>query len=402
MKKTISKYYLIPLYALSFFIPLFPKLLPWITVFVILFVLLEEKIIADFKKIVKNLYLILFIAVYFIYLIGMIYSENKSFGWSDLGMKFSLLLFPLILAGDKINLRINYKWILHAFAIGCFLSAVILVTRACYLYLFQQENAFFYEKFSFHFHPTYLALYFNFAIAILLLGDEITGKYVSLLRVIFILFLSFSVILLSSKAGILGLVLVYLISFIILAVSRKRTKFFFLLVIILGIIYFLVNYSMDQNQNRFKILKQKLNEKDLDKTSAESSTARIFVWKSCIELIKEHPVFGVGTGDIKDELIKTYQQNGILGALANRLNAHNQFLQTGVALGIVGLSILLASLLFPLVRFFILKEWLSFIFLLLIIFNFLFESMLERQDGIMFFAFFNSLLFYYSKGKEKL
>lgn len=401
MRKVISKYSFFPVCALAFFIPLLPKILPWITVIIILFFLVEENIKAVFKKLNGNKYPLLFMAVYLFYLAGMIYSENKVFGWNDLGMKLSLFLFPVFLAGKKIGSTNGFKLALKAFVTGCCLSAVILIIRACYLFFSKNQNAFFYESFSFYMHPTYLAMYFNFAIAVLLLGGDSINKFARYQKIIFSLILSAAIVLISSKAGLLGLVLVFIVSFIVFAVSRRKAKFVFLLAIILGGIYFILNYFIDQHQNRFKTLEHILDKKGLDKTSSESSMSRIFVWKSCTELIKAHPVFGVGTGDIKDELIKLYQQNGITGALTKKLNAHNQFLQTAVALGLIGCLILTASLFLPLVRFFILKEWLYVAFLLLIIFNFLFESMLERQDGIMFYAFFNALLFFEAENKMR-
>ena len=389
------------IFSTSFLFPLLPKFLPWIIAINILFFLINENFKLIFKKVILNKYTFLFIAVYLIYLLGMIYSENKIFGWNDMGMKLSLMIFPLILAGNKIDWKKNLNRILQAFVAGCFLSAAILILRASYLYLFRNQNAFFYESLSFYFHPSYLALYFDFAIAIILFNGEGFNQFGRILKIAIVSLLSISVILLSSKAGLLGLVLVYLVAFIILAVSRKSAKFIFLLLIILSAIYFVLNYFIDRKQNRFIMAENVIIEKELDKKSAESSTVRIFVWKSCIDLIKLHPVFGVGTGDVKDALVKSYEVNGISGALAKKLNAHNQFLQTAVALGILGLIILLTSLLFPLIRFIRYKEWLAVCFLLLIIFNFLFESMLERQDGIVFYAFFNAVLFYSSENNAK-
>lgn len=392
----------VSLCAFAFFVPLFPKILPWIIAVIILLFVIEENIKLSFRKIVNTRYPLLFIGVYFFYLAGMSYSENKIFGWNDMGMKISLLVFPVLLAGAKFNTEKNFKWILQSFVAGSFLSAAILITRSCYLYIFRHQNAFFYESFSPLFHPTYLALYFDFAIAILLLGGENITRTGFYLKLILILILSISVMLLSSKAGILALILIFLLAFIILAVSRRNAKFIFLLLISLSVIYFIMNFFMQQHQNRFIISEQIFEARGLDKTSAESSTSRIFVWKSCAELIRAHPVFGVGTGDIKDELINLYRQNGITGALTKKLNAHNQFLQTTVALGIFGFAIFAASLFIPFIRFFIFKQWLYVIFLLLIIFNFLFESMLERQDGILFYAFFNALLFYTAENKTRI
>ena len=72
------------------------------------------------------------------------------------------------------------------------------------------------------------------------------------------------------------------------------------------------------------------------------------VWKCSIEIIKENVFFGVGTGDVKTELNKKYEEKNIQQALKDNLNSHNQFLQTYVAIGLPGFILLLASLLLPL------------------------------------------------------
>jgi O-antigen ligase len=77
-----------------------------------------------------------------------------------------------------------------------------------------------------------------------------------------------------------------------------------------------------------------------------------------------------------------------------RLNAHNQFLQTYIALGILGALLLIFMLVLP--------GWLAirrihfiyFSFLAVFTFNTLVESMLEVQAGVIYYAFFNALLFF--------
>jgi len=77
-----------------------------------------------------------------------------------------------------------------------------------------------------------------------------------------------------------------------------------------------------------------------------------------------------------------------------RLNAHNQYLQTYIALGIPGALLLILMLVLP--------GWLAvrrihfiyFSFLAVFAFNILVESMLEVQAGVIYYAFFNSLFFF--------
>ena len=80
------------------------------------------------------------------------------------------------------------------------------------------------------------------------------------------------------------------------------------------------------------------------------------------------------------------------GALEHKLNAHNEFYQVFISIGIIGFIIFVITLLAPLSLAFKINNFIYIIFLFIIVFNFLPESMLETQAGVMFYSFFNSLL----------
>ena len=143
------------------------------------------------------------------------------------------------------------------------------------------------------------------------------------------------------------------------------------------------------------------HEETLSVDSHESSAARILVWKAAMEVIKDDPIIGVGTGDVKKELRKVYKEKNIESAYEDHLNAHNQYIQTTVALGIIGLLVLLSFFFLPIIYAYKNNNPLYIIFLALVGFHFLFESMLERQAGVVFYAFFNSLLFYFTIKKTE-
>ena len=86
---------------------------------------------------------------------------------------------------------------------------------------------------------------------------------------------------------------------------------------------------------------------------------------------------------------------------SKKLNSHNQFLQTTIAIGLPGLIVLLLILGIPLFLFYRQSDFSAVIFVLLIVFNFLFESMLETQAGVIFFSFFLFLFWKENASKEK-
>lgn len=83
-------------------------------------------------------------------------------------------------------------------------------------------------------------------------------------------------------------------------------------------------------------------------------------------------------------------------AINSECNAHNQFSDTIIAVGLIGLLLLISMFLSPIYLWIKNKNFdiVFFSLLIIIAFNSLFESVLERQMGIMFFVFFYMLLFH--------
>ena len=67
-----------------------------------------------------------------------------------------------------------------------------------------------------------------------------------------------------------------------------------------------------------------------------SAGARIEFWKDSIEIVREAPLIGHGTGAITDAFAR------LAGAASNATNAHNQILTVGIQLGFLGITVLIA------------------------------------------------------------
>ncbi|MBI2269438.1 MAG: O-antigen ligase family protein [Bacteroidetes bacterium] len=174
-----------------------------------------------------------------------------------------------------------------------------------------------------------------------------------------------------------------------------------LLIIVAAGSYVLIR-NVPEVGDRFRSIGRVVNETKIDKTSSESNSIRILIWQKDIELIKEYFFTGVGTGDVKDELFKKYRADGITGAYKvdpttdkpiSILNAHSQFLQTFIAIGILGFILFISGFVYPIINSIRRRNYLYLGFLVLVILNFTTESMLETQAGVLFYAFFNALLY---------
>jgi len=131
--------------------------------------------------------------------------------------------------------------------------------------------------------------------------------------------------------------------------------------------------------------------------SVESNTARIIMWNTSLDVWKENFLFGTGTGDYDDELTAKNIEYKNFGVAKERLNSHNQFLNSAVQLGLVGFLVLL--MIFISSYFFSEKKMWQLLILVVFLINFLVESFLETQAGIILFC--TLLLLFYTRNKDE-
>ncbi|MDC1203379.1 O-antigen ligase family protein, partial [Crocinitomicaceae bacterium] len=128
--------------------------------------------------------------------------------------------------------------------------------------------------------------------------------------------------------------------------------------------------------------------------STESNTSRLLMWSTSIDVFKEFPFAGVGTGDYDDVLTKKNESYGNSGVAMHRYNSHNQFLNTMVQLGLLGLVVLIMLFLNGFKMAYQQKNIIGLFTLSCFFLNFLFESFIESQAGIILFCLLTIAIFY--------
>ncbi|MDR1181037.1 MAG: O-antigen ligase family protein [Bacteroidales bacterium] len=127
---------------------------------------------------------------------------------------------------------------------------------------------------------------------------------------------------------------------------------------------------------------------------------RIELWKHSVSLIKKHPLWGVGTGDVKDAFAEELQLNNS-PLTGTNMRSHNQYFTFLIAFGIIGLALILFSIIYPPLALRKMNNFLFLVFFSIVIISMLTEDTLEPQDGVTFFAFFYSFfLFLFPKPVE--
>lgn len=388
--------------ALAFLIPVHNRLASWVIAFIFLNWFLELRFVTHFRSIFGNperWKLFSFAGLYLLYLAGMLWSENKDYGLFDLQVKLSLALFPVFFGtmDDGVTEPWRVKHYFLSFVSGCFAACIWCIVSAFVRFQDTGDTAeFFYGKFSVLMHTSYFSMFINFSIFLILYYSyknlQNSNRYVKSFIFLVLLFFNLIVILLSSKTGMLTLLLAYIIIAAWFIKQRQFTQSSVPLFFMVSMICMLL--LSPQTYTRLKESGTSLESMDTVSNKAKDATsARILIWKASLELLTDDPWIGAGTGDVKDQLLQKYKETGISNALEHRLNAHNQYLQTWMTLGIAGLLFLFLMFLLPGFSAWKSNDFLYLSLLLLVTVNMLTESMFETQSGVVFYAFFNALLF---------
>ncbi len=397
---------------LAFLLPIWPRLIPFVVAAQTLNWAISGNIVNLFKTNSSHKYFLLFISLYVLYLVGLLFTENMDSGLQLVTTKLSLLVFPLIYFSSPVFNTDQFKKILKALVFGCLVTAFICVSQSTYNYFSTKYalahgsndwdfgiNWFLKDRISIWMHPSYRAMYFLMALMGLNYYQDDFVKSIGWRFFIYFI-LSFLIVLFGSKAGIISLLLFGLFAGWQLVFKEKKVKQVVIgtaasLLIFFSLYIFAPQFALRIN-DAWKAVSGNVDVKKSD----ESTAARMSIWSASKIVIGKNILFGVGTGDVEIALLKEYEMEGMKTAYDEKLNTHNQYLQTTIALGMVGFIILVLSLLAPLVQAIKKRNQLYVLFLLLFIINILVESMLETQAGVIFFAFFNSLIFtQYSKEK---
>lgn len=361
-----------------------------------------------FGRLIKVWYLVLPPIVYFLVHLGSVIIQGS--GISILEERLMFLLVPLfgfpVFTGKYTET--NISMLFSAFIFGIVIISSFLLVRVIFLiysdyhgemplltWLTQNEISYFSIGFSVLEHPTYFALKINWGIILLLFSRQITSIK-SKRTFLIILLLSIILFLLASKAGLFFwflIILVYLISNIN---SKRKDSVIYLGLIPIFVLVVVISVMGINRINAFvSTLRSELSDTHIDWKNIDQRTRE---WFTSVQLIKEKPFTGFGLGKINDKMVDEYLKNGFKDEADLRMNAHNQFLEAQMTFGIAGTISLLWMLLTPV---FLRKRPefgnLAIAFIAIISFFLLFESMFNRQWGIMFFLLFYFLLIPFDK-----
>jgi O-antigen ligase len=359
-------------------------------------------------------------ALYVLHLLGMFYTTDLLRGKGDLEAKLTLFVMPLLLASVPPLARQQVRRLTYLFVGACTVGALYALVRAGLAYLGDgSTDHFFYHQLSgfIGIHSIYLSIYVSFCLFVpadFLLRHRGGGP--SRLKwgagLLMLLFTAI-IILLSSKTMIL-LTVVYLNVFLVLHAAEGRRRYVFGAVVTANVLLGAALLSLPFVRERFR------NALDTDFSYMRQGeyefyytgiSLRVAIWKVCTDIVREQGawLWGVGTGDGQPLLDAKYHaygfytgnaaldDHGILG-----YNAHNQYIQFLLSVGLLGLGGFLA-LLVPSVRLGVRSgQHLLVMLLVLLAVSCLTESVLCRQKGVVFFMLFYCLYAFHSASQSSI
>ncbi|PIB23382.1 O-antigen ligase family protein [Maribacter sp. 4G9] len=361
-------------------------------------------------------------ALFWISLLWLQSTDDFIMGWKYMERISSALVFPLLFSWTLTRFTFRLQLVLLIFLASCilryfFLLSQIIDWELVYILDYWKEVLIQFNQISLNeaLHPSYFSLYLGFCVLIsyFFLSKALNFKY-RFVWLTLLVFFFLTVISLGAKMPLIACVLSLMIGMLFKIYRMKSGRQKYLIVAfasILAVIVFVIkapNGIQQDMYNYYSFYKGEDLHKSFDyekygtnySLETWSRTNRIFIWKSSVQLVKKNFLAGVGTGDMRNELNKQYLEDGQVYLANKNTNTHNQFLDFLVKFGLIGFLLIVISFWFYLYSAWTGNNTLYFMFLVFLLMCMLTENILNRQLGISFFFFFNSLFLFSKKGNR--
>ncbi len=348
----------------------------------------------DFKKkwerIKSNEAAIAIILFFLLHFIGLIYSSDLKTGLFDVIKREVILLFmPIILS----VIREEYiKKALNAFLAAMFISEII-----SYLLYFEiltvpwRKHASSIDPNPFMSHISYSPL-LAFAVILLLhrIFHEKASRPLKILYTIFMVTMSLNIFISGGRAGQIG----FMVILLFYLAYEFRTEFKKMLLLLATAVAGIVLVFFLNKPFHDRMMLAYHNASNFHANPHTSVGLRINWAINSMELIKEKPLIGFGTGSFKKEYKRINEQKS--PEVKSTGHPHNFYIFTLVQFGIVGLLFLLA-IFFTLAKIAYRTDdgyrGVRYVFILLFLTIMLSDSYLLGHYTTLFFAYVAALLF---------
>ncbi|MFT3934285.1 MAG: O-antigen ligase family protein [Chitinophagaceae bacterium] len=415
-QKEKNLYHLLLFFFFSIYMPhvswLYNVAMWLVFLYCFLFNSIKEKLV-----LLKQRKAMLLMALFFLFnCISLLWSSNIDEGVSWIGIRISLLAFPISIGSIYINALLRERlW--YAFLVATCAGAIVSIIHASFLAIQQQDLSLLYND-NLSEYVNLQSIYFAMLINLALFGlvslqvnkSFLVGRYTWLIALIILLPVHF---LLASRIAITILYGTILLFAAFVIVYKKMLKQGIMLVAGLLLAAFLLLQLFPKTINRFKELGY--THYNYSSTAPEShfnmaltpeqwngANLRLAVWSCAWEGIKESFLFGTGIGDTMDELKKQYAAKGFTFGITTNRNVHSTYLDIWISMGLIGLLIFIAGFfILPYMQCIQYRDLYGLLVLTALMLSTISEVYLNRTTGNTILAFFICFIVSCKKAKVK-
>jgi len=326
-----------------------------------------------------------------LYALSYFWSEDKHIWGIRLQTKLPFLLLPLALAYMPRFAPRQLQVI--TIILGC-----MFLVSGCYsLFFFISQHDVYIKAYQYsHLLPTLPDDHVRVSLATTLfitwcvyVWPHLQGRGTRLFTGLLILFLVAFMHVLAARSGLAALYLFLVAWGIYFAFARRRIVGVMVLVAI-PVIFKLAMVLSPTFEQRVSYTNYGWSLFKMgDKSGNYGDANRLMSYKVAASIIKDHPLTGVGTGDMLSEMTTGYHQHYPEVVQEAVLLPHNQFLIVALGCGIPAALIFTMWVLWPLTRLRRNREsFFAFIVWLLLLFQLFIEPVLEVQYGVFVYLFF--------------
>jgi O-antigen ligase len=405
----LDKLWFLILYSLMYF-PILPRglestlMIAFSIISIILWIQKNKTVKKIDIKISDKILIFLYCSPFVFFVLSLLYSANLAEGLKSVVRVLPLILFPILfgylrrgLISKKIlnQLISNYVF---ALVIGLLLLNIVFFEELYFLDKTNWQIRQLIEEAS-DVHGTYMSLWVGFGILILI--NKMSSIFIlanlkrNALYISIICYFIYWQITIGARMPF-AITMFLAIGYFIINVELKLS-------IVIGILSLLVSimFLFLSKSNLAVRLQSTISvehsfpvgdyAKEYKNISAEDIRKGVY-FCSWI-LVKEAPFAGLGIGDVQDQLDRCYNENMNSNVYQMfKYNSHNQYFQILLSAGITALVCFVLSLLMPIYLAYKRKDYLWFLFTLLIMICFLTENVINRHDGVIFYGLFSAIL----------
>ncbi len=358
---------------------------------------------------VRTRLMILFCSLFLVALIGLSYTENMQDGIFRLQQKSAIFFFPLIFGTIKISEQSIKKIKFHFILATCLACTISIIYGLIQFFstgnpdMLAKHNLMIFRDLN----PPMSGLLCLVAI-IILISEFYWQTTKKILLISAVSLLSLYIFLLSVRlviACLLGVLLIFAMRSITSVMHRILLAAMLILVSVLATVFIPTFNKQWKELVDFSASNTIVLDKDESLGRGwGGKSIRIAIWKCSKDVLSDHWLTGVGTGDVQDSLQAAYEKRKFyFAAYHNTYNAHNQYLEFWLANGLPGLLIYILCLIVPLLLYQKYQGSLGYsLFLAIVIIISFTETFLNVNKGIIWYSFFNSIFAFTYGNQNKM